>query len=113
MQHIIASMNPEYPSYVEIWDTAASRPLKVPEAPVSDRAKNMLEILSQLIFCYGFEGQYTADGKALDYALEHLRRVASCWCTLGGSRGEYPEYGRDGNLNRRLESTGWGVALSL
>ena len=110
-QHIIASTNPAYPSYVEIWDGAASQHLKVPEPPVSDRAKNLFDILEHLIFCYGFEGQDTPDGDPLESSLEFLGRVASCWCALGGTRGEYPEYAHDGRLNRKLESTGWGAPL--
>ncbi|KAJ7713915.1 hypothetical protein B0H16DRAFT_1478305 [Mycena metata] len=58
--HLISLTDPEYPSYVALWD-----------------------------------------------GLEHLKRVATCWAALLGTRGEYPKFERSGRMIRRPVNTGF------
>lgn len=73
------------------------------EPPVSDQSMGQFEILEHMIELYGFEGENSSEGREMTNALEHLKRVATCWCSLLGTRGEFPEFERSGRMMRRPE----------
>ena len=100
-------MDPEYPSYVALWDGVLGVHLIPDEPPVSDVTMGQLEILEYMAEVYGFAGENTAEGVQMSAALEHLKRVATCWAALLGTRGEYPEFERSGRMMRRPINTGW------
>ena len=77
------------------------------EPPVSDLSMGQFEILDHMVEIYGFEGENSEGGAHMSAALEHLKRVATCWAALLGTRGEYPEFERSGRMMRRLTNTGW------
>ena len=80
----------------------------IPHEPaVSDVAMGQLEILDYMAEVYGFVGENTAQGVEMSAGLEHLKRVATCWAALLGTRGEYPEFERSGRMMRRPVNTGW------
>ncbi|KAJ7695294.1 hypothetical protein B0H16DRAFT_1485392 [Mycena metata] len=104
--HLISLTDPEYPSYVALWDGVAGVHLIPHEPPVSDVAMGQLEILDYMAEVYGFVGENTAEGVEMSAGLEHLKRVATCWAALLGTRGEYPEFERSGRMMRRPVNTG-------
>ncbi|KAJ7722541.1 hypothetical protein B0H16DRAFT_1473349 [Mycena metata] len=104
--HFISLTDPEYPSYVALWDGVAGVHLIPHEPPVSDVAMGQLEILDYMAEVYGFVGENTAEGVEMSAGLEHLKRVATCWAALLGTRGEYPEFERSGRMMRRPVNTG-------
>jgi hypothetical protein len=105
-QHLISLQQPEYLSYVEIWNGAA-RPCKnLPEPPVSDRSKRLFEIFEEMIILYGYyDNRLTRFD--LDASLYHLKQVSACWAALLGTWGEFPEYLSTGCLMRRPAAVGW------
>ncbi|KAJ7025472.1 hypothetical protein C8F04DRAFT_1269214 [Mycena alexandri] len=90
--------------------TAEGPRLSVP--PVSDRTMGQLEILEYMVEVYGFDGENLTEGRQMLAALEHLKRVATCWAALLGTRGEYPEFVHSGRMMRRPGTTGWVVPSS-
>lgn len=106
-QHLISLRNPEYPGNVAVWDPETGMRVCPPEPMVSDRSKRQFEILSDLVFLYGFVGSETVEGAEQAAALEHLLDVTESWAFLLGTRGEFPEYGRSGRMFRRPTVTGW------
>jgi hypothetical protein len=71
-----------------------------------------LEILEYMVEVYGFNGENSTEGRQMLAALEHLKRVATCWAGLLGTRGEYPEFEHSGRMMRRPGTTGWVVPSS-
>ncbi|KAJ7017472.1 hypothetical protein C8F04DRAFT_1279388 [Mycena alexandri] len=99
--HLISLTDPDYPSYVALWDGISAVHLIPDEPPVSDRTMGQLEILEYMVEVYGFNGENSTEGRQMLAALEHLKRVATCWAGLLGTRGEYPEFEHSGRMMRR------------
>ncbi|KAJ7015986.1 hypothetical protein C8F04DRAFT_1203974 [Mycena alexandri] len=99
--HLISLTDPDYPSYVALWDGISAVHLIPDEPPVSDRTMGQLEILEYMVEVYGFDGENSTEGRQMLAALEHLKRVATCWAGLLGTRGEYPEFEHSGRMMRR------------
>ncbi|KAJ7711584.1 hypothetical protein B0H16DRAFT_1480241 [Mycena metata] len=72
--HLISLTDPEYPSYVALWDGVSGVHLIPDEPPVSDVTMGQLEILEYMAEVYGFAGENTAEGVQMSAALEHLKR---------------------------------------
>ncbi|KAJ7813080.1 hypothetical protein B0H13DRAFT_1925768 [Mycena leptocephala] len=96
-------IQPEYPSYVEIWDGAGCPSKDLPEPPVSDRSKRLFEIFEEMILHYGYYDDCLTSFD-LDTSLYHLKRVSACWAALLGMQGEFPEYLSTGQLMRKPAS---------
>ncbi|KAJ7718139.1 hypothetical protein B0H16DRAFT_1740181 [Mycena metata] len=109
LAHLISLTDPEYPSYVAIWDGESAVHLMPDEPPVSDQSMGQFEILEYMVEVYGFDGENSEEGREMLAALEHLKHVSTCWTALLGTRGEYPEFARNGRMMRRPASTGWIV----
>ncbi|KAJ7020782.1 hypothetical protein C8F04DRAFT_1196205 [Mycena alexandri] len=84
--HLISLTDPEYPSYVALWDGISAVHLIPEEPPVSDLSMGQFEILDHMVKIYGFEGENSEAGAHMSAALEHLKRVATCWAALLGQR---------------------------